>query len=93
MATILIAEARFYPHLNDMLLEGARTAIESAGHAYEVISVPGALESFSLSVQDAEALILNARIALGWIEAPAEEEADGGEYDAEEGEDVATAEQ
>lgn len=44
MATILIAEARFYPHLNDMLLEGARTAIESAGHAYEVISVPGALE-------------------------------------------------
>ena len=26
MATILIAEARFYPHLNDMLLEGARAA-------------------------------------------------------------------
>jgi 6,7-dimethyl-8-ribityllumazine synthase len=44
MATILIAEARFYPHLNAMLLEGARGAIEAAGHGYEVISVPGALE-------------------------------------------------
>ena len=44
MATVLIAEARFYPHLNAMLLEGARAAIEAAGHGYEVISVPGALE-------------------------------------------------
>ena len=25
MSTILIAEARFYPHLNDMLLAGARS--------------------------------------------------------------------
>ena len=44
MATILIAEARFYPHLNDMLLAGARQAIEAAGHTYETITVPGALE-------------------------------------------------
>ena len=44
MATILIVEARFYPHLNDMLLEGARAAIEAAGHKHETISVPGALE-------------------------------------------------
>jgi len=44
MATILIAEARFYPHLNDMLLEGARSAIEAAGHKHETVSVPGALE-------------------------------------------------
>jgi 6,7-dimethyl-8-ribityllumazine synthase len=44
MATILIAEARFYPHLNDMLLEGARAAIESAGHDHETVTVPGALE-------------------------------------------------
>ena len=26
MATILLTEARFYPHLNDMLLTGARTS-------------------------------------------------------------------
>ena len=44
MSTILIVEARFYPHLNDMLLEGARKAIEAAGHTHETITVPGALE-------------------------------------------------
>lgn len=44
MSTILIAEARFYPHLSDMLAEGARAAIEAAGHKHETISVPGALE-------------------------------------------------
>jgi 6,7-dimethyl-8-ribityllumazine synthase len=44
MSTILLAEARFYPHLNDMLLDGARRAIESAGHKHETLSVPGALE-------------------------------------------------
>ena len=44
MANILIAEARFYAHFNDMLLAGARAAIEAAGHAHETITVPGALE-------------------------------------------------
>ena len=44
MARVLIVEARFYPHLNDMLLDGARTAIEAAGHKHETITVPGALE-------------------------------------------------
>ena len=44
MSTILIVEARFYPHLNDMLLAGARAAVEAAGHKHETLSVPGALE-------------------------------------------------
>ena len=44
MATILLAEARFYPHLNDMLLDGARKAGEAAGHKHEILTVPGALE-------------------------------------------------
>jgi 6,7-dimethyl-8-ribityllumazine synthase len=44
MATILLAEARFYPHLNDMLLDGARAAIEAVGHGHETLTVPGALE-------------------------------------------------
>ncbi|MET0546415.1 MAG: transcription termination factor NusA [Caulobacterales bacterium] len=39
----------------------------------ERVRVPGALESFNLSAPDAEALIMNARIAAGWIEAPSEE--------------------
>ena len=44
MATILIAEARFYPHLNDLLLDGARAPIEAVGHDHETLTVPGALE-------------------------------------------------
>jgi 6,7-dimethyl-8-ribityllumazine synthase len=44
MANILIVEARFYTHLNDLLLEGTRAAIEAAGHSHETITVPGALE-------------------------------------------------
>ena len=44
MSTILLVEARFYPHLNDMLLDGARKAIEAAGHKHESLTVPGALE-------------------------------------------------
>jgi len=44
MAKILIVEARFYPHLNDMLLDGARNVLEAAGHGHETITVPGALE-------------------------------------------------
>jgi 6,7-dimethyl-8-ribityllumazine synthase len=39
-----MVEARFYPHLNDMLLAGARAAIEAAGHKHETLTVPGALE-------------------------------------------------
>jgi 6,7-dimethyl-8-ribityllumazine synthase len=44
MAKFLIVEARFYDHLNDLLLDGARTALEAAGHIHETITVPGALE-------------------------------------------------
>jgi 6,7-dimethyl-8-ribityllumazine synthase len=44
MSTILLVEARFYPDLNDMLLEGARAVIEAAGHKHETLTVPGALE-------------------------------------------------
>src|SRR5688500_4568417 len=44
MAKVLIVEARFYAHLNDMLLAGARAALAVAGHAHETVTVPGALE-------------------------------------------------
>jgi 6,7-dimethyl-8-ribityllumazine synthase len=44
MARFLIVEARFYDHLNDMLIAGARGALEAAGHEVEVVTVPGALE-------------------------------------------------
>ncbi|WP_374139520.1 6,7-dimethyl-8-ribityllumazine synthase, partial [Sphingomonas sp.] len=44
MANFLIVEARFYDHLNDMLVAGARAALENAGHSVDVLTVPGALE-------------------------------------------------
>ena len=44
MARILIVEARFYPQLSDLLLAGARAALDASGHEHETITVPGALE-------------------------------------------------
>ncbi|WP_324742881.1 6,7-dimethyl-8-ribityllumazine synthase [Tsuneonella sp. CC-YZS046] len=44
MASFLIVEARFYDHLNDLLVAGARAALEGAGHEVSVLTVPGALE-------------------------------------------------
>ena len=44
MAKFLIVEARFYDHLNDMLIAGAKAAIKATGHKSDVITVPGALE-------------------------------------------------
>jgi 6,7-dimethyl-8-ribityllumazine synthase len=41
---ILIVEARFYDHIAEALLEGAKAALKAAGHEFEVVSVPGALE-------------------------------------------------
>lgn len=44
MAKFLIVEARFYDHLNDQLIQGAKAALKAAGHRSEVLTVPGALE-------------------------------------------------
>ena len=43
-ARILIVEARFYEHISDALLDGARAALNAAGAQFECITVPGALE-------------------------------------------------
>ena len=44
MSMVLIVEALFYEEIADMLLEGATLALNRAGVAYDVVSVPGALE-------------------------------------------------
>ena len=67
MAHLLIAEARFYAHLNDMLLEGARGAIEAAGHTHETITVPGALEVPGAIALAAESGKYDAYVALGVV--------------------------
>ncbi len=48
----------------------------------ERVRHPGALESMQLSQEDADALIINARVAAGWIEAPPEPEAEEEDPDA-----------
>jgi 6,7-dimethyl-8-ribityllumazine synthase len=67
MSTILLIEARFYPHLNDMLLEGARSAIERAGHKHETLTVPGALELPGAIALAARSGRFCAFVALGAI--------------------------
>jgi 6,7-dimethyl-8-ribityllumazine synthase len=44
LARFLIVEARFYGHLNDMLVAGAGAMLKQNGHEYDVMVVPGALE-------------------------------------------------
>ena len=67
MAHILIVEARFYDHLNDMLLAGARTAIEAAGHSHETVTVPGALEVPGAIALAADTDRYDAFVALGVV--------------------------
>jgi len=67
MATVLIVEARFYPHLNDMLLAGARAAIEASGRQHETIMVPGALELPAAIAAAADSGRFDAFVALGVV--------------------------
>lgn len=77
--------------LADLATDEIRGGYEVRGG--ERVKVPGVLESFSLSQEDAEMLILQARVAAGWIDASElpqpepepeyEEEFAEGEYDAE----------
>lgn len=67
MPHILIVEARFYDHLNDMLIAGARGAIEAAGCTHEVLTVPGALEVPGAIAMAAEAGRWDAFVALGVV--------------------------
>jgi 6,7-dimethyl-8-ribityllumazine synthase len=67
MARVLIAEARYYEHLNDMLIAGARRAIDAAGHEHELVTVPGALELPAAVALAAETGRFEAYVALGVV--------------------------
>ncbi|MEG8040967.1 6,7-dimethyl-8-ribityllumazine synthase [Sphingomonas sp. LR60] len=67
MANVLIVEARFYDHLNDMLVAGAAAAVEAAGHRAEVLTVPGALEVPGAIALAAESGRYDAFVALGVV--------------------------
>ena len=67
MAKFLIVEARFYDHLNDMLVAGAKAALKAKGHEVEVITVPGALEIPGTIAMAAEARQYDGFVAIGVV--------------------------
>ncbi len=69
---ILIVEARFYDHLADFLLEGAKAHLDAAGATYEVVTVPGALEipaaiAFALAGAEEGGRDYDGFVALGSV--------------------------
>lgn len=67
MAKFLIVEARFYDHLNDLLIEGAKAALDEASHKYEVVTVPGALEIPGAIALAAESGRYDGFVAIGVV--------------------------
>ena len=69
---LLIVEARFYDRIADMLLNGAKAALDETGATYDVISVPGALEApaaigFALSAADDDGTEYDGFVVLGCV--------------------------
>lgn len=67
MAHVLLVEARFYDGFADALLDGARYAIEEAGHTHETITVPGALEIPAAIGMASDSGRYDAFVALGTV--------------------------
>lgn len=67
MSKFLIVEARFYAHLNDMLVAGAKAALEAEGHEVEVLTVPGALEIPGAIALAAEGGDYDGFVAIGVV--------------------------
>ena len=67
MAKFLIVEARFYDHLNDQLIAGAKTALQAAGHQADVITVPGALEIPGAIALADQSQLYDGYVAIGVV--------------------------
>lgn len=67
MSKFLIVEARFYAHLNDMLVAGAKAALEAEGHEVAVLTVPGALEIPGAIALAAEGGDYDGFVAIGVV--------------------------
>jgi 6,7-dimethyl-8-ribityllumazine synthase len=69
---ILIVEGRFYDHINDELVAGAREAVEAVGGTVDVVTVPGALEipiaiAIALDGAAAAGRAYDGAVALGCV--------------------------
>ncbi len=67
MAKFLIVEARFYDHLNNMLVAGASAALKAVGHEIEVVTVPGALEIPGTIAMASESDLYDGYVAIGVV--------------------------
>jgi len=67
MARMLMVGAGFYAHIFDLQLAGARAAIETAGHAHELVTVPGALEIPAAIAMAADTGRYEGFVALGCV--------------------------
>lgn len=67
MSRLLVVEARFYPHLSDLLLEGACRTIARAGHEWDRVTLPGALEIPGAIATLAQTGQFDAFVALGVV--------------------------
>jgi 6,7-dimethyl-8-ribityllumazine synthase len=69
---LLVIEARFYDHIADAQLAGAKAALGAAGATYDVVTVPGALEipaaiSFALVGGEEGGTAYDGFVALGCV--------------------------
>jgi 6,7-dimethyl-8-ribityllumazine synthase len=69
---ILVVEARFYDDIADLLLKGAKRALEKAGAAFDRVTVPGALEippaiAIALAVAERNGRPYDGVVALGCV--------------------------
>ncbi|MFO1047948.1 MAG: 6,7-dimethyl-8-ribityllumazine synthase [Geminicoccaceae bacterium] len=64
---VLVVEARFYAHINDLLLTGARRVLETAGAEVAHVVVPGALEIPPAVAMAQAAGRFDAYVALGCV--------------------------
>ena len=71
-ARILIVEARYYDDIADALLAGAAKALKEAGAAFDIVSVPGALEipaaiAIALDAAQRRRRAYDGAVALGCV--------------------------
>ena len=69
---VLIVEARYYDHIADRLLDGAKGRLTERGATFDVITVPGALEipaaiGFALTAADEGGADYDGFVALGCV--------------------------
>ncbi|MBV9558230.1 MAG: 6,7-dimethyl-8-ribityllumazine synthase, partial [Pseudolabrys sp.] len=64
---ILVVEARYYEAIADHLLAGASQALKDAGAAFDIVTVPGALEIPAAIAIATEKSTYDGAVALGCV--------------------------